>query len=379
MGTFEPHEDFPAIVIDNGSSTCRAGLAGEDIPSCIFSSLVGKRKNLLGEDEFYVGGALQENRELMALTFPIENGIVVNWEDMMKVWDYVFYSKLSVLTEEHPILISEPPLNPRGNREKMAQVMFETYKTPAFFLAYQPLMSLFGSFQNEGIVVTVGDSVTHVVPFTENLSQNHVARRLDFAGRDLTRYLQQLLFKSNYSFTSSHELELVREVKESLCFVAKDRYHLKQLASATESKCAAAYTLPDGAKVQMDSERYLCPELLFEPDNDFHRGKSIPKLIESTINEVDISCRRNMYSCVIISGGSTFFPGFTQRLHKELLSLSPPGVHHVRICAKPERQHLEWIGGSVIASLSSFNTSWISKELYEEYGPSIVCRECLSH
>ncbi|CAL1546684.1 unnamed protein product [Lymnaea stagnalis] len=167
---------------------------------------------------------------------------------------------------------------------------------------------------------------------------------------------------------------MVREIKEKMCFTATDRSHFKKLYSAKDSQCVVMYKLPDGTSVKLDHERYLCPEILFEPDSEIHTGKSLPHLIESSVNDIDMTLRREMYSCVIVSGGSSFFPKFTDRLQRELLSLTPPGVHHVQLCAYPQRRHQEWLGGSMLASLSSFQKDWVSVKDYEEHGPNIICR-----
>ncbi|KAK6967287.1 actin-85C-like isoform X2 [Biomphalaria glabrata] len=367
MGTFEPHEDFPAIVIDNGSSTCRAGLAGEDIPSCIFSSLVGKRKNLLGEDEFFVGGALQENRELMALTYPIENGIVVNWEDMMKVWDYVFYSKLSVLTEEHPILISEPPLNPRGNREKMAQVLFENYRAPASFVAYQPMLTKQAIGLSRGLMVSIGEGSSHVAPIIDGFILRQAVRRLDCGGRDLTRHLQQLLVKQGYSFTTAHELEIVRELKEKYCYIPDGNK-----LSAEVQSCK----LSDGSSIELDRKVFACPEILFKPDGVFKAGMSIAEMIFESINDTDIDNRSDLLNTICLSGGTTLCPGFAERLKKDMYSLSDKKNPIMKIWTLPKRQLHKWIGGSVLGALSSFNHMWITRQEYEEYGPHIFNLRC---
>lgn len=242
-------------------------------------------------------------------------------------------------------------------------------------MAYQPVLSLLAAFQYQGIVVSVGDGVSYVVPICESQSQPHSVRRVDLAGRDLTLQLQRLLYKKGYSFTSSSEMEIVRDMKEKLCFVARDRSHFKQLSTPMASKCEGSYKLPDGSVIKLDHERYMCPEMLFEPEDDSQESKGLAGLIEDSIMSLDISCRKDMYMCVIVAGGTTFLPGFTERLQKELLCASPPGVHHVKLCARPERGHYEWLGGSIMASLSVYQQVFISKKEYEEVGPNLVCQK----
>ncbi|XP_059151151.1 uncharacterized protein LOC131937614 isoform X2 [Physella acuta] len=365
-------DDHPAIVLDSGSGTCRAGLAGDETPSSLFPSIVGRRKFLLESiDEAYVGTDAQQRRELLHLSYPIEHGIVVNWEDMEKIWDHTFFSDLKLSPEEHPILTSEPPLNPKGNREKTAQVLFETYKTPAAFVALQPMLAKHATGLHQGLMLSVGDGCLHCVPIFMGQVQFQAIRRIDFAGRDLTLYLQRLLFRRGYSFTTNAELDIVRDMKEQLCFVVDSDSADMSIASLKQT-----YTLPDGSTVKLDHERYLCSELLFKPDGEFHTGKGLVDLIVDSVNDCNVEARKDMYHMISLSGGTTLLPGFKERLRKELRALPPKKYPGMNIWNAPERQFHVWIGGSITASLRSMEHAWVSRQDYDEYGPHIVNIRC---
>ncbi|KAI1709949.1 actin domain-containing protein [Ditylenchus destructor] len=326
------------VVIDNGSGVIKAGFAGEQMPKCRFPNFVGRPKHvrvMAGalEGDIFIGPKAEEYRGLLSLKYPMEHSIVTDWNDMERVWQYVYSNdQLKAEPSEHPVLLTEAPLNPISNREKAAEIFFETFNVPALYIQMQAVLSLYSSGRTTGVVLDCGDGVSHVVPIYEGFAIEHGIQRMDVAGRDVTRYLRLLLRKEGHIFHRTSEFEIVREIKESKCRLLSNVY--KEETSDTK----VVHTLPDGSKLEVGAAHYRAPEVLFRPD-----------LIGEEYDGV-------------AHGGSTMFPGFGDRLLAEMRKLAPKDVK-VRILAPQERLYSTWIGGSILASLDTFRKIWVSKQI----------------
>ncbi|KAJ3359506.1 actin-2 [Allomyces macrogynus ATCC 38327] len=377
------------VVIDNGSGVIKAGFAGDEQPKSFFPSCVGRPKHLrimagAVEGDTFIGRKAQELRGLLRINYPMEHGIVTDWEDMERIWDYMYTEELKTLSEEHPVLLTEAPLNPKKNREQVAQIFFETFNVPAMFMSVQAVLSLYASGRTTGLVLDSGDGVTHAVPVYDGFAIPHAIRRIDVAGRDITQYLQVLLRKNGYAFHTSAEMEVVRVIKEKTCYISQNpikeekEFIAGAFASAALPGMAAKgpdeFILPDGRVIKLGAERFKAPEILFNPDLIGLEYPGMHQVIVDCIQKADLDLRRNLYSNLVLSGGTTLFKGLGDRLLTEVKKLSSSKDQRdvkIKIFAPPERKYSTWIGGSILASLSTFKKMWVSAEEYQE-DPDII-------
>eukprot|EP00283_Hemiselmis_rufescens_P013680 CAMPEP_0173455526 /NCGR_PEP_ID=MMETSP1357-20121228/54419_1 /TAXON_ID=77926 /ORGANISM="Hemiselmis rufescens, Strain PCC563" /LENGTH=353 /DNA_ID=CAMNT_0014422667 /DNA_START=13 /DNA_END=1071 /DNA_ORIENTATION=+ len=344
------------LVIDNGSGCIKAGFAGGDLPEVVMSSFVGRAKHDrimagAGDDESFIGRRADELKGVLRLSYPMSHGAVTDWDDMERIWSHIYTKELSLAPEEHAVLLTESPLNPRRNRERAAELMFERFNAPALFVSSQAVLSLYASGRTSGVVLDAGDTVSYAMPIYEGFALSHAITRADYGGRDVTSYLRLLLRREGHVFDTSSGLERVRGIKESVCEVSQ------QIALDSSIGGSRAYTLPDGSVLDLGQARCQAPELLFDPSLIGLESPGVTGMLHESLMKCDLDVRRHLMKQVVLSGGSTLFPGFGDRLLSETRKLVGPNTK-VRISAPPERKYSTWIGGSILASLASFKKMW---------------------
>ena len=229
-----------------------------------------------------------------------------------------------------------------------------------------------------------GDGVTHVVPVYESVVLNHLTRRLDVAGRDVTRQLIALLLRRGYAFNRTADFETVRQIKEKFCYVSYDLDLDTKLANETTA-LVDTYELPDGRTIKLGSERFEAPECLFQPHLVDSEQPGIAETLFNTIQAADIDVRSSLYKAIVLSGGSSMYPGLPSRMEKELKQLwltrvlngDPTRLNNfkVKIEDPPRRRHMVFLGGAVLANIMHDKEHmWISKQEWEEQGPACLAK-----
>eukprot|EP01119_Soliformovum_irregulare_P019139 TRINITY_DN6005_c0_g1_i4.p1 TRINITY_DN6005_c0_g1~~TRINITY_DN6005_c0_g1_i4.p1 ORF type:complete len:951 (-),score=316.84 TRINITY_DN6005_c0_g1_i4:23-2875(-) len=371
--------DAEAVVIDNGSGLVKAGLAGEEKPRVIFPAIVGRpmyRSVMPGTGnakDVFVGDEAQSRRGILKLNYPMDHGIINHWDDMEALWSHTFYNELRVDPSQQPVLLTEPAYNPKKNKEKMQEIMFETFDVPALHVSVQGVLSLYASGRTTGIVLDSGDGVSHTIPIFNGFTLGHAVSRLDVAGRDVTDYLIKIVSQRGINFKSSAEKQIARDMKEKLAFVSEN---FLEDSHKPETAFEKQYQLPDHQVVKVGSERFRCTEPLFQPSLLGMDTTGVQYLTYKSIMACDIDVRKDLFGNIVLSGGTTCINGFPKRLENEMKILTADQKVKLHVVAPPERHVSVWQGGSIMASLKTFGERWVTKEEFDEHGPSIIHKKC---
>lgn len=388
------------IVIDNGSGFVKAGFSCTDRPSIVIPTMVGRPQDRVKEEEeaprkrqdkaekeYFIGDEAKLKRGTLAVSYPIEKRLIGSWDDMIRIWHHIFVDRLHTRPENHPVLMTESCRNPPNEREKLCEILFETYLIPEIYIQAQEVLSVYTSGKTTGLVIDCGEVMTTAVPVYEGYKISSSILSLELAGKTLTDYLSRLMAEKdlatpnpspgaqeNPPFGSVQDRECIREAKEKLCFVALD-FEQEMTNMSTVRSMESSFSLPDGHQLTVGSQRFQCPEGLFQPlllDIDVN---GIHEMSYNSIMRSDTDIRKDLYGNVVMAGGSTMFAGMSDRMGKELMALAPTAMK-IKIVAPPERKFAAWLGGSIFAALSTFEKVWITREEYDEHGPSIVQKKC---
>ncbi|XP_044538000.1 actin-3-like [Gracilinanus agilis] len=345
--------------------------SGQDCSSTKLLCASEKIKSGMDSRDTFIGSEVTERLANLSVKYPVERGIIVNWDDMEKIWHHSFYNVLHVDPEEHPLLVTENLFNPKANKEKLIEIMFESFKVPALYLAIQDIMSLFSSGRTSGLIVNSGDQMTYGVAIESGDILPDAIMDMEVAGHDLTLYLMKNLVKKGYSLCTMVELDFVRAIKEKLCYVALDFSEEMYSEDATEE----TYTLPDDRIIAMKEERYRVPEAFFRPSLLNISCPGLHKKIHEVIMSCDPELRKIFNVNTILCGGSMGFPGIEQRMVKELQALQEQ-LTKIKVIVPAECWFSSWCGGSILTGLNSFQHMWIYDYEYQDIGPSIIHRRC---
>lgn len=348
--TSNPYQKMSAVVIDTGTGFTKCGLAGENHVLSVVPSQVQMLQHPAQGQSQYVVPEHQEGSYSV-----LNRGVVSDWDALEVLWQHLFYCKLRVQPEEMAVLVADSPISPRTNREKVAEILFERFHVPAMQTVHQALLTLYAYGRTTGLVVGSGHGTSYVAPILTGDLAPPDTYRLDVAGADLTNYLSQLLVASGHS---APKAGLVRQIKETCCYVAMD---MAAEMARNQAQSQVEFILPDKQVITMSSERFCCPEALFQPNLLGLNQPGIPQLALLSISRLEAKQQEQLLANVVLEGGSTLINGFPERLRQEL---GPCAT----VLGSPHRAVAPWLGGSIMACRDSFQSLWLSRREYEEEG-----------
>lgn len=378
------------VIFDNGSLNTRVGVAGEENPRYLFPTIVGTAKKgpLSATRErsqrHFIGDEAYSTRGTLNITYPIKDRVIMNWEDMEQIWRHSYYQVLKIDPSTHPLLVTEPILNPKKNRERITQIMFETFDVTDLYIAHQASLAIYAARVNTGIVFDSGDSITTCAPVYDGYYIPKYIVKANSAGSTVTNYLVKLLRNRGYALESKADMEFVRELKEKACFVAE--HYDTLMETFDEEKDSKVFLSPNGDEIKLGKEMFQGPEALFQADITRVDEDPLPTMLHKSIMKCDKNMRDDMYKNIVLCGGNTLFPGFVKRFEDAIKQLTfAPNTKKAlsrrmrlfQVVAPENRIETVFKGASILSSLKIFEDKCISKDEYQEHGPTLVHKKCV--
>lgn len=397
----------PVIIIDNGSGYLKAGLSNQKTPSVNIPSLIGRQLLRYGEKldlkktkglemkTLMVGDEVLPFRSMLELSYPLKEGKINNPDDLTVLLEYCVNNKLKIddLSDKR-VIITEAPLNPIENKKILCEILFEKMEVGMLNIEPQAKLTLYSAGIDTGMVLDSGDGVTHCIPISKGMILRNNIERLNIAGRDITEYLIRLLQKKGYAFNSSADFETIREIKEKFCFVSNDIQADRELEKNT-TIFNTYHKLPDGQRIHISNEKYEAPEILFNPYLIGRDVEGIPEMVYKSIKNCPIDTRVGLYNCILLSGGSTLFPGFTSRLENEMKKVYQDHCLKdtedktikikINVLDNPNRRYSVFVGGAVVGNYYNTPDSedyWITRSEWLEAGDNyeeVLKKKCQSY
>ena len=326
--------------------------------------------------QIMIGDEIIGFRSLLELSHPISEGVIVDEEDLSRLWEYTLTEKLNLEDlSDKKIILTEAPLNPIENKRKILEILFEKLGVGFVNIEPQAKCTLFAEGIDTGIVLDSGDGVTHCIPVSDgNILKNSI-ERMDIAGRNITEYLCRLLQKKGYAFNSSADFDFVRELKEKYCFISSDIDSDRKLERET-TFYNSFHLLPDETRIRISDEKFEAPEILFNPSLIGKEYDGIPIMLMRSINNSPMDCRTGLYKSIVLSGANTLFPGFASRVENEIKKLYKETALKntkdkkikisINVIDSPKRKYSVFIGATIIANYynrtNDDDNYWITRE-----------------
>lgn len=371
------------VVIDVGTGYTKAGLADKRSPEIVFPSTIGSPKYASSMSrrgshlkDVYVGEDATNMRGVLRLEWPVKRGIVENWETWETLIRHTFQERLSLDPSTHPVLLAEATFAPNKNREKKAEILFETFDVPSLYVENEASLVLQAANIANGLVIDSGEGITQIVPLQHGLALQRAMTNFRIAGQDINRYLNRLLGGQGIYLDSSAGQEIVRDIKHKLSYLAVDFEKELEKTKKFPSEFEKEYVLPDGQTITLSEERFRAPEIFYKPHLISSERTPLSQAAFDVILDCDIDLRPQLYKNIIISGGTSLLSNFSERLRKEVTALAPDEMKaRINVHEVPNREYGVWIGGATLASKDLFQQRTITQATWRKEGVNALYRQ----
>lgn len=350
-----------AVIIDLGSGFTTVSLASQNSP-VTFPSVVVKE----GSNYFVGDAAIEKGKNTnISPTYPLENGIITDWQGFKEIIRHTF-TTLNVNAAEHHVLITEPPLNPKANREKMTSILFEDFNVKGMYVAIKAVLSLYSTQRTTGMVTHSEYGVSHIVPIYEGYALPHAIIRLDIGQKEMIDYLVDIMPENNGPTINK---EVAYNILNKNTYIPQN-FEAEMLKPESEVSQSV-----DGQNFDVANERFRVTEVLFQPSFIGMNSAGIHETTYKSIMKCDVDIRKTLYKNIVLSGNNTIYPGFADRLKKEISSLAPPTMD-VTIISGADNEKAVWKGGKLLAPQLDSNQLWINRSEFDAEGAAIVHKKC---
>lgn len=393
-----------SVVVDVGTRNTRVGFSGEEAPRTMLRSCVGlpgtrrPRPTLLQHPfDIAIGDAAYNDSGLLSLTYPVREGHVYDYNALEKLLFYALVEEARVTPDTSPFLFLEPADQSRLDRERLCELLFESFNIPLAGLLTNTAATLYSSGRTRGLAIDSGAGRTCVAAVDEGYTLAHSVRSSSIAGEALTDELFAALRAAGYPLSTPADRDVVEAAKEALCRVSADAKdeEVRQVGTHSHPDPADGFILPDQERIFLLEHAYKVPEALFDntyltyttamsagrPTTPTGYSQSNPIVTKALRGWVDMLrdaaaaaprfLVQTLYENVVLGGGSTLFPGTEQRVQREIADIAPKGVRATCV-AFPERGTAAWMGASIWGCSSVFPDTCLSKATYDEQGSSVV-------
>lgn len=323
--------------------------------------------------EEFIGADCIKYRGLLKLRYPVHHGIFQDKDDIELLFNYI-YNKLNIKEEEikeHPLLISEPLLNPSEQKESITSTLFDLFDVPAVFYAKQPILSLFSTSNTSGTILESGSDITQCCFINDGNAVPNSYIRYDYGGRNVSEYLQRILKYSGFSFTTSAEFRIVEKIKEMCYFCVQQR---EKGRDTHQEVSQSQFLLPDNTIINLKEEKVMAPEILFDLSIVGLHYMSFTEIVMTCMSKIDVDIRSKQNK-LLFTGGNTLFKGTKEKFMVDYKSRVKNPIKFIFYISSKNKMYECWLGGNAISGLDSLKRMWITKGDWREKGKAILAQK----